>query len=88
MSVLDDEERLIEKPSNGAEGSEHEPTKDAERSDTGSLLLLPENRQAEDDMVVDPECTVDGRADEHSTSSPAVDVVEPLIAVARTEEKG
>ena len=54
MSVLDDEERLIEKPSKGTEGSEHEPTKDAERGDAGRLLLLPEDGHIEDDVVVDP----------------------------------
>ena len=52
--ILDDEERLVKEPSNRANGSQYESTKDPERGDARRLFLLADDGEVVDDVVVDP----------------------------------
>ena len=38
-------------------------------------------------MVVDPDCSVDGGADEHAATRPTMDIVELLVAMSRSKDQ-
>ena len=85
MHSLEYEERLVEEPSDRADGCEDEPTEHPKCGNTRRLLLFAKDGKIVDDVVVDPDGTVDGGADEHAAAGPAMKVVKLLVAVTGTE---
>ena len=85
---LDDEERLVEEPTDGTNGRDDKPTEHPEGGNARSLFLLTKDREIINDVVVDPEGAVDSGADKHAAAGPPVEVVELLVAVAGTKDEG
>ena len=84
---LDHEERLVEKPPDNPERGKDKDTEDAVCRDARGLFLLSQDRKPKDDVIVDPQCSVNGGADEHPPSGPPMYVVELLVSMARAKKQ-
>ena len=84
---LNDEERLVEEPSDRANGCEDEPTEHPKCGNARRLLLFAKDGKIVDDVVVDPDRAVDSGADEHAAAGPPMKVVKLLVAVTGTEQE-
>ena len=72
---LSDIEELIESLPHRPGRSDHNNTQQTKGSDTGSLLLLPDDRETPDQVITDPEGAMDEGSEKQPTASPTVDKV-------------
>jgi hypothetical protein len=85
--LLHIKEDLADVDSNWSKGGKYDGTDECERGNARGFLLWTQDRELVLDVIPDPKGTMNDSTKEHSTTGPAVDVVELLIAISWSQKE-